>query len=373
MARPVISRYSLNPPLKKGRRFAFSVLEGALVGILSLFCFMIAGFFDFSIPLYASPSKEASSLSADIAALVLESGAGESDGQSGLLSYASRAEKFLKGSTRASLSAHGHEISGLYYAGVEEYSDKADRAYYYLASYKPGHANGFDDLSFLGKSAYLSYFSSGFFEEGGGYPLLQENIALSLDEYFRQPSYLPGKTNADILTNSYESLCADVSKDLQAHSLPYRSLFTSYETCRDAIYRFKIGEAFLCHLLSCLLYFFALSYLVKEKQTLGRRILHCPLIKNDGTLVPWHGKLLRSLLLCLETSLIPSFLPFLYYGGGAVDLFVRPLIGPFSLLAFFLASLILVLLDYFGCFYLKHQSSLSEFLFKAKSVDGREG
>lgn len=372
MAQPVISRYSLNSPLKKGRRFAFSVLEGAMLSVLSLFCFVLAGFFDGGIPLYKNPSQEASSASKDMTSLIAESGAGEKNAQNQLLSYSERSEAFLKGATRASMVAHGHEISGLYYSGVESYDGIKDRAYFYLVSYKPSHAEDFDDEEMLGEGDYLSHFDSSLLARGAGYPLLSEETALAVDEYFRHPSYLEGKEKADSLLQSYLSLCEDVVDDFQSHNMPYKSLFERYESCRDAIYRFKILEAFLCHLLSCLLYFFALSFLTKEKQTLGRRILHCPLIKNDGTLIRWYQKLLRAFLLFLITALIPCFLPFLYYGGGAVDLFARPLLGPFSLLLLSFLSLGLVLLDYSGCFYLPHKSSLSEFLFKSKSVDGRE-
>ena len=373
MARRIISQHSLSSPLKRGRRAALMLVEGALLSILSVFTFMILGYFDGLFPVYSSSSSAASSSSKAMTSLIVESGAGESDGLNGLLSYSERAEAYIKNATYTSLKANNKETSSLIYAGAKTLDGNIDKAYYYLVSYKEEKEETFDDLSFRGRENYLSYFSDdAIFASNEGYPLLEVSNAEALDQYYRDGVYEKGLKLSQAIEKDYKKLCSEIVADFQSHSIPYKEEYAKYEIARDDIYRFKIVEAFLCHLFVCFVYFFALTFLVKEGQTYGRRILKAPLISSDGTLLPWWKKLLLSLTVFVESSLIPSFLPLAYYGAGAVELFLSPCIGPFSLLWVSLLSLCLSLLSYCCCFFLKERKSLVEFIFKAKTVDGRE-
>lgn len=373
MARRVISQYSLSSPLKRGRKAALMLVEGALLSILSVFTFVILGYFDGLFPVYSSASSVASSSTKAMTSLIVESGAGESNGLSGLLSYSERAEAYVKNATYTSLKANDKEASSLIYAGAKTLDESGDKAYWYLVSYKEEKMEAFDDPSFKGREVYLSYFfSDGVFASNDGYPLLEVSNAEALDQYYRDGVYEKGLKLSQAIESDYKKLCSDIVTDFQSHSIPYKEEYAKYENARDAIYRFKIAEAFCCHLFSCFVYFFALTFLVKEGQTYGRRILKAPLIASDGTLLPWWKKFLLALLIFVESSLIPCFMPLAYYGSGAVELFLSPCIGPFSLLWVSLLSLCLSLLSYCCCFFLKERKSLVEFIFKAKTVDGRE-
>ena len=138
------------------------------------------------------------------------------------------------------------------------------------------------------------------------------------------------------------------------------------------IYLYKIASSLLCHLLSCLIYCFVLPCFTKGNVSLGKRLLKVSLIHRDGTLLAWWERALRALVVFVETLIVPSLMPLLFYGSGASDLYTRALLGPFSLLALSFASLALIVFSYTGCFYLKGKASWSEFVFKGKSVDGRE-
>ncbi len=349
------------------------LVEGALLSILSVFTFMILGYFDGLFPVYSSSSSLASEATKSMTSLILESGAGESNGVNGLLSYSERTEAYVKNATYTSLKNNGKETSSLIYVGTTLLDETSDKAYWYLAHYKNEHKDSFDDLSFNGREAYLSFFAADSpFASSEGYPLLDASIAQKIDQYYRDGVYESGKQAAAKLEEDYKSLCVAIVSDFQAHSLSYKGEYEKYESARDVIYRFKIVEAFLCHFLSCFLYFFALTFLVKEGQTYGRRILKAPLLHDDGTLLTWWEKLLFSLAVFVESSFIPSLMPLAYYGAGAVEMFVSPLLGAFSLLWVLLFSLILSLLSYSCCFFLKGRKSLMEFAFKAKTVDGRE-
>lgn len=374
MARPTLSPHCLAKDLQRGRRFAFSVLEGFLLSLLTLFCFSISGYIDPSIPLYSSASSSASSCQKELTSLILSSGAGEASPQGGLLSYSERSENYLKGTALSALVYYSLPVSGLYYQGVSAMNEESDKAYSYLVVYKPSHSEQFSSLSFSGASSYWEKMKDvqDYFESGEGYPVLKKEIAASLDEAIRNPSYEPGKEIAIKLQESYHSLLKEVAEDFQASSLDYKASFSAYEEARDFLYRYKFVESFLCHILSCLLYFFAFTFLVKGGQTLGRRILKAELLTKDGFYPSWWQKLLRGLLLFVETLLIPSCLPLFTYGASAAELFVTPLLGPFSLLFFSLFSVCFLILDFSFCFFTSHKTPFSELLFRLRSVDGRE-
>lgn len=349
------------------------LIEGALLSVLSVFTFMILGYFDGLFPVYSSSSSLANEASKSMTSLILESGAGESNGVSGLLSYSDRVEAYVKNAVYTSLKANGKETSSLIYVGAKTLNETSDKAYWYLVHYKSENKDAFGDLSFNGRDTYLSYFEEdGVFASSEGYPILNVSYAEKVDQYYRDGAYEGGKQIVETIGNDYKRLCSDIVADFQAYSLPYKESYAKYESARDAIYRFKIVEAFLCHALSCFSYFFALTFLVKEGQTYGRRILKAPLIHDDGTLLSWWEKLLFALAVFVESSFVPSLMPLAYYGAGAVEMFLSPVFGVFSLLGVLLFSLALCFLSYGCCFFLKGRKSLVEFAFKAKTVDGRE-
>ncbi len=374
MARKVISERSLSSSLKPGRRFASGVLEGALLSLFSLFLFVLSGYFDGFIPLYKEHSNAAGSYQKEMVSLICESGAGESDGSGGLLSYNERAEAYLQDVAYTSLLKNGESPSKVIYAEAKELTSDNDLPYRYFASFKAGKSASFSGGIDAGLASYWNAFegAEGYFDEGEGHPILLLEKAKDLNEYFKNSSYSPGSEIAAKLKDSYKKLCKTVVNDFQNHYLPYLDAYASFSSERDAIYLFKIAEAFLCHLLSCLVYSFLFTLFLKGRQTLGKRILKIHLIHRDGTLLEWWESLLRSLLIYVESLILPCLMPLLFYGSGASDLFVRSLLGPFSLLSISIFSLALIAFSYSGCFYLKGKASWSEFAFKGKSVDGRE-
>ena len=375
MAERVISEHSLSPSLGRGRRFASGVLEGALLSLFSLFLFVLAGYLDNVLPFYREHSTSCSAYQSQMVSLICESGAGESDGSGALLSYSERAENYLKDASYTSLLKHGETPSNLLYDGAKELRADNDLPFYYLVRWKTEKAADFANPEEKGISLYWEWFAGArvYFDDDESHPALLLENANAISEYFRNPSYEKGAEISAKLEESYRNLCKNVVNDFQSNCLSYQKVFLLFGEERDAIYRFKIAEAFLCHLLGSLVYFFAFPFCFKGKTTLGMRILKIWVIRRDGTLLAWWERLLRALLLTVETLLIPSLAPLLFYGSSGVDLFLRPLLGPFSLLWACLLSFVLLLFSYSGCFYLKDKASWSEFVFKGRGVDGREG
>ncbi len=374
MARKTISEHSLSPSLKWGRRLAVNLTEGALLCLLSLFCFVLVGYFDSLIPFYKDRSSSASSYQKDMVSLICLSGAGESDGQGALLSYKERAENYVKDAAYTSLIENKETPSSLIYGEAKKLDESNDLPFYYFVSFKAGESSSFDGGLPAGASSYWAAFEGveAYFESASSHPCLKLEEAKALDEYFKNSAYSKGSEISAKLKDSYKKLCKTVVDDFQNHYLPYLEKYASFSAERDAIYRFKIAEAFLCHLLSCLVYSFLLTFFLKERSTLGKRLLKVSLIHRDGTLLEWWERLFRALLVYAETLLVPSLMPLVFYGSGASDLFARPLLGPFSLLILSLISGALIIFSYTGSFYLKGRASWSEFVFRSKEVDGRE-
>ena len=374
MARKVISEHSLASSLKPGRRLAVGFLEGALLSLLSLFCFVLVGYVDNVIPFYKEHSSNASAYQSQMVSLICESGAGESDGAGGLLSYNDRAENYLKNAAYTSLLVHDETPSDLLYGKAKKLTEESDLLYRYFVTFKTNNEASFEGGLASGISSYWESFEGieTYFEEGSGYPVLKIENAMALNEYFKNNSYAFGSGIAAKLKDSYKKLCKTVVNDFQNHYLPYKQIYASFASERNAIYLYKIGVALLCHLLSCLVYCFVLSFFLKGNVSLGKRLLKVNLIHRDGTLLSWWERLLRALLIFIETLIVPSLMPLLFYGSGASDLYTRALLGPFSPLVLTFVSLALIIFSYTGCFYLKGKASWSEFIFKGKSVDGRE-
>ena len=374
MARKIISEHSLASSLKPGRRLAVGFLEGALLSLLSLFCFVLVGYADSALPFYKEHSSNASAYQSQMVSLIVESGAGESNGKGELLSYNDRAENYLKNVAYTSLLSHDQTPSEILYSKAKELNEESDLPYRYFVSFKVQNENFFEDGLASGISSYWESFEGveTYFEEGSGHPVLKLENAKALNEYFKNSSYASGSEIAAKLKDSYEKLCKTVVNDFQNHYLPYKQIYASFASERNAIYLYKIVVALLCHLFSCLIYCFLLPFFLKGNVSLGKRLLKVGLIHRDGTLLNWWERLLRALLIFVETLLVPSLMPLLFYGAGASDLYVRALLGPFSLLALTFLSLALIIFSYTGCFYLKGKASWSEFIFKGKSVDGRE-
>ncbi len=374
MARKIISEHSLSSSLKPGRRLACLFVEGALLSLLSLFCFVLSGYLDSLIPFYKDHSSFASTYQKEMVSLILESGSGESDGNGGLLSYNERAENYVKNAAYTSLLAHEETPSSLIYGTNKKLDEESDLPYRYFVTFKANKESSFEGGLPSGIASYWASFADveSYFEEGSGYPVLRLEKAKALNEYFKNSSYASGSEISAKLKDSYKKLCKNVVDDFQNHYLPYAQIYASFAWERDAIYLYKIITALLCHLFACLLYCFALPFFFKEKATLGKRLLKISLIHRDGTLFLWWERLLGAFLIFAESLLVPSLMPLLFYGSGASDLYTRALWGPFSLLLLSFLSLALILFSYTGCFYLKGKASWSEFVFKGKSVDGRE-
>ena len=374
MARKIISEHSLASSLKPGRRLAVGFLEGALLSLLSLFCFVLVGYADSVIPFYKEHSSNASSYQSQMVSLIVDSGAGESDGKGELLSYNDRAESYLKNVAYTSLLLHGQTPSEILYSKAKELNAESDLPYRFFVSFKASNENSFEGGISSGISSYWESFEGveTYFEEGSGHPVLKLENAKALNEYFKNSSYAYGSEIAAKLKDSYKKLCKTVVNDFQNHYLPYKQIYGSFASERNAIYLYKIAVALLCHLFSCLIYCFVLPFFLKGSVSLGKRLLKVSLIHRDGALLSWWERLLRALLIFVETLLVPSLMPLLFYGAGASDLYTRALLGPFSLLALTIVSLALIVFSYTGCFYLKGKASWSEFIFKGKSVDGRE-
>lgn len=374
MARKIISEHSLAPSLKPGRRLAVGFLEGALLSLLSLFCFVLVGYADGVIPFYKEHSSNASAYQSQMVSLICESGAGESNGKGELLSYNDRAENYLKNAAYTSLLAHNETPSDLIYGKAKNLTAESDLPYRYLVSFKANNETSFDGGLSSGISSYWDSFEGvkTYFEEGSGYPILKIENAKALNEYFKNGSYAFGSDIAAKLKDGYKKLCKTIVNDFQGHYLPYKQIYVSFASERNAIYLYKIAVALLVHLLSCLIYCFVLPFFLKGNVSLGKRLLKVSLIHRDGTLLTWWERLLHALTIFVETLIVPSLMPLLFYGSGASDLYTRALLGPFSLLALSFVSLVLIIFSYTGCFYLKGKASWSEFIFKGKSVDGRE-
>ncbi len=374
MARKIISEHSLSPSLNPGRRLAVGFLEGALLSLLSLFCFVLVGYADSAVPFYKEHSSNASAYQSQMVSLICESGVGESDGEGGLLSYNERAENYLKNVAYTSLLAHDETPSSLIYGRAKELSAESDLPYRYFVSFKVSNAASFEGGLSSGASSYWESFEGveGYFEEGSGYPILKLENAMILNEYFKNDSYSFGIDIAAKLRDGYKKLCKTIVNDFQDHYAPYKQIYALFASERNEIYLYKIASSLLCHLFSCLIYCFVLPFFVKGNVSLGKRLLKVSLIHRDGTLLTWWERLLRALIVFVETLIVPSLMPLLFYGSGASDLYTRALLGPFSLLVLSFASLALIVFSYTGCFYLKGKASWSEFVFKGKSVDGRE-
>lgn len=374
MARQIISEHSLSPSLKPGRRLASGFLEGALLSLLSLFCFALMGYLDGFVPFCKDHSSRASACQSQMVSLILESGAGESDGKGGLLSYASRAESYLKRAAYTSLLDHEETPSPLIYEGSQKLDAESDLPYRYFVRFKKSNASSYEGGLPFGLSSYWEEFEGAkdYFEEVSDYPVLKLEVAKALNESFKNSDYALGDEISAKLKDSYKKLCKTIVDDFQNHYVPYMQIYASFASERNAIYLYKILLALLCHLFSCLLYSFLLPFFIKENATLGKRLLKIGLIHRDGTLLSCFERFLRALLIFLETLLVPSLMPLLFYGSGASDLYTRATLGPFSPLALSLSSLTLLLFSYAGCFYLKGKASWSEFIFKGRSVDGRE-
>ena len=375
MALKLISEHYLDSPLPRGRRLAFCLSEGALLSLLSLFCFLIAGYCDSLIPFYKSHSSAASSYRNEMVSLIVASGAGESDGAGGLLSYENRASQYLKNAAYSSLKANGEEkASSFVYDDCLVLNEENDLPYRYYVVFKPSNLASYSAKEHFGINEYWDNFAEakGYFDGSSSHPFLSLDASFALHEYFINESYAKGKEIAAKLKESYIKLCKSVVNDFKETYSPYLQTYSFYETERDAIYAYKAIESLLCHLLSCLVYFFVFPFILKERSTIGRRVLKAYLIHRNGSYFAWFERLARALLLFLETLIIPSCIPLLFYGSGAAELFVASLFGPFSLLFFSFFSLALLIFSYTGCFYLKGKASWSEAIFKGRSVDGRE-
>jgi uncharacterized RDD family membrane protein YckC len=317
-----------------GKRFEAFFLDAVIAALLSMFFFAGVGAPIFSY--YQTANEIATAAN--------------------LVQTASAKTHLLSSVDSLSPSAEGEQALGSTWSvnqGNEAYNQESDILRYYTVSYKGGSQADYDAILLNGDYAYL-------FEQGSSRAQLKEEYRLLLHGYTSS-----GDRSADAVA-THNSVYACFQEHYRAFwvefgsSEAYLPLYKNYLSLNEKI-SYEAGDAALVSfVLSGLLLYCGVPFLMKKGRTFAKTALHLEVVSEKGDLQPWQI-LSRGVLETCELAGLSVFAPFFFIQLPSLSLRIAAF-GDFSftMIALIIASAMLCLLSGGLCLFTKEKTSLHD-------------
>lgn len=373
-----ISFYKDAIPAKRGKKLGVNMLDFLLATILSVLFYALTNLVTEALPNIKETQNEIALVQNEMKAMIKESKIGEEKDGS-FLGTDTLSKNYVYRLTYASLLKGGVEEKNISSSISNVYSpitSDTDNAYFYYVTFKETNLEGFSEKGIHGFSSYHELLSKEMpfsFLIEDNYPYLPLENAQQIQNYIIDENYEIGGVTYNALKGRYDSLLKDGVNDFQDNYLPYKQKANVNEQYKNKIYTVRRIEVLIAYVLSSFIAYFLFPLLLKDGKTLAMKVTSLGYCSEEGKRPKWQNLLIRSSLLFVEESFIMTLLPFLVYGGNAIDMVYLPFLGDISLLWVGAFSLLFMLFSFLSTFIDKEKkSTFSELLSHLILKDGKE-
>ncbi len=265
------------------------------------------------------------------------------------------------------------------YAGIDSLIPNNDNVYYYFVEFKSNNISSFNVKENYGYDYFINLSKENIefeqiFEIRGelNYPFLKKDVAILIDNYYRDENYSLGLEKYNLLNEYYSTILAKGVKDFTSNYLPYVELNNQFNNGATYLLSVKIYELFASYLLSSIILFIVFPLIFKDGKTLTFKIFGMATTLKDGNRPNWINYSIKCFANLLEYLVVISLIGLVFFNGDIISLFSITLFGFFNLLTMSLFSIVLLICSIIYTFINKNKQTISEFVSNQFVKDGKE-
>ena len=366
--------------LNHTRKFLASFLDSLLVFLLSLVFFAIGDAVLGVTPAFEKAQSSVVESQQSLYEIVESSGLSQRvDGR--LLTPEEMSETYLKSSVLKTILEikSPEEIGKSAYQNVKPITPDTDPVFKYFVMFKKKNENNFTEESKdkCGSSYYIDIVlgeeGKAYFEVQDGYPYLNEETALAIDEF-----YVSGSTYGQKVYESLKDIYSQANRkgreDLVSGYLPYLTEDGVFEEGRDGLLQMRGIVLLSTYLLAVAVVFLVFPLVFRDGRTLSDRFLEIGFCDISGKKFGVANHLLRLLFSWIGNLFVPFFVAILTFGGQGIHFMDINVLGFFNIFTGLVVSVVYLLVS--GILDLvprsKGHQTLTELLSLIVAKDGKE-
>lgn len=384
------SFYKNSPVVTLRKKILPYLLDYFLTLILSLLLYVGVNAIGETLPYFKNIQSEASSIQLDLYSLVNDSGIRHQGEDGFLVTSEYKLEKMIKEEVLYSLKINNNANSNsAIYDGFEALDlnnkEHNNGIYYYFINYKVNNLNLYNEeykVKDYGIDFYLNeivklkennYFEQGLYVNDLNYPLIKYDIAIAIDEYYRNSNYKIGSDYYNEIYSLYYSGINKAMNDLIYGNTSYISLNNKHNELVNDMLNFRGNALLISYVLSVIIIYLIFPLILKEGRTIGLRVFKLVSIDINGNKVSILNNLIRMIVSFFSVFSLLIIDIFLIFGTQAMYFFNINLLGFINIFVLSLISLIFNLISIAFTFINKNRhQNIEETLAMIVVVDGDE-
>lgn len=384
------SFYKNSPVVTLRKKILPYLLDYFLTLILSLLLYVGVNAIGETLPYFKNIQSEASSIQLDLYSLVNDSGIRHQGEDGFLVTSEYKLEKMIKEEVLYSLKINNNANSNsAIYDGFEALDlnnkEHNNGIYYYFINYKVNNLNLYNEeykVKDYGIDFYLNeivklkennYFEQGLYVNDLNYPLIKYDIAIAIDEYYRNSNYKIGSDYYNEIYSLYYSGINKAMNDLIYGNTSYISLNNKHNELVNDMLNFRGNVLLISYVLSVIIIYLIFPLILKEGRTIGLRVFKLVSIDINGNKVSILNNLIRMIVSIFSVFSLLIIDIFLLFGTQAMYFFNINLLGFINIFVLSLISLIFNLISIAFTFINKNKhQNIEETLAMIVVVDGDE-
>ena len=384
------SFYKNSPVVTLRKKILPYLLDYFLTLILSLLLYVGVNAIGETLPYFKNIQSEASSIQLDLYSLVNDSGIRHQGEDGFLVTSEYKLEKMIKEEVLYSLKINNNANSNsAIYDGFEalDLNNKKHNngIYYYFINYKVNNLNLYNEeykakdygidfyLNEIVKLKENNYFEQGLYANDLNYPLIKYDIAIAIDEYYRNNNYKIGSDYYNEIYSLYYSGINKAMNDLIYGNTSYISLNNKHNELVNDMLNFRGNALLISYVLSVIIIYLIFPLILKEGRTIGLRVFKLVTIDINGNKVSILNNLIRMIVSIFSVFSLLIIDIFLLFGTQAMYFFNINLLRFINIFVLSLISLIFNLISIAFTFINKNKhQNIEETLAMIVVVDGDE-
>lgn len=384
------SFYKNSPVVTLRKKILPYLLDYFLTLILSLLLYVGVNAIGETLPYFKNIQSEASSIQLDLYSLVNDSGIRHQGEDGFLVTSEYKLEKMIKEEVLYSLKINNNVNSNsAIYDGFEALDlnnkEHNNGIYYYFINYKVNNLNLYNEeykAKDYGIDFYLNeivklkenhYFEQGLYVNDLNYPLIKYDIAIAIDEYYRNSNYIIGSDYYNEIYSLYYSGINKAMNDLIYGNTSYIFLNNKHNELVNDMLNFRGNALLISYVLSVIIIYLIFPLILKEGRTIGLRVFKLVSIDINGNKVSILNNLIRMIVSIFSVFSLLIIDIFLLFGTQAMYFFNINLLGFINIFVLSLISLIFNLISIAFTFINKNRhQNIEETLAMIVIVDGDE-
>jgi len=367
-----LSKYHKNINAKKGVKTLSYFFDYSITLVLMIIFYVLINFAFSFLPSKKALYQNISSSQESLYTFVEKTSLGVFNSNAGRL-YSSNeiSDNYVKASVYRSLKDAGYsdvEISYTSYLGINPITKESDALYMYYSNYKPNNLSSYldgYDFSAIGVDYYknnvLKVKENNLYNADEEYPLINKEIALTIDNYFRNNSYSIGHTNYTLTFNNYLNGYNKALNEVTTYNCEYNNLLRTFDNYRIESFNNDIGEILVSYFSGFLTGYIMPILIFKDGKTIGVQVLNLTYVRCDNKKPNYKNLLLKGVFnFFLEFWVVVIFVLMIFNTDG-IYLLMHNFFGLFGLFYLSIFSFLFTAISFiYMCFKKDSDQTLSE-------------